>query len=94
MNRKLLRRASRQNRYISLADYRDIDKRATLAYSEMKKAWQFDYVIPNHDGEDSENWDSFYYPLADARQTLLAFTGLLEGETHSCVETWEQDMLP
>jgi hypothetical protein len=32
---------------------------------------------PNHDGEASENWDAFYYPLGDAREALLAFAALL-----------------
>jgi len=51
-------------------------------------------VIPNHDGEDSENWDSFYYPLGDARKSLLAFALLLEGETPSDVEEWEESLIP
>ena len=32
---------------------------------------------PNHDGEASENWDAFCYPLGDAREALLAFAALL-----------------
>ena len=25
--------------------------------------------LPNHDGEDSENWDAFYYPIGDAESS-------------------------
>lgn len=50
-------------------------------------------VIPNHDGEDSANWDGFYYPLGDARKSLNAFVALLEGETPAGVKHWESDLL-
>ena len=33
-------------------------------------AHHFQHVIVNHDGEDSENWNAFYFPLGDARRTL------------------------
>ena len=45
----------------SLKDLENIERRAAGAYTELKEAWRFEYVIPNHDGEDSENWDAFYY---------------------------------
>ena len=64
MRRKLLRRTARQkNNQLSLHDLEDIERRAGNAYRELQMAWQFDFVLPNHDGEDSENWDAFYYPL-------------------------------
>lgn len=50
-------------------------------------AWHFQNVIPNHDGEDSDNWDAFYYPIGDARKTLLAFVGLLQSVVQPGVET-------
>ena len=64
------------------------------AIVELGEAWKFDYVIPNHDGEDSEHWDAFYYPIGDARKTLLAFAALLQGETPPGVEHWEKDLVP
>jgi guanylate kinase len=51
-------------------------------------------VIPNHDGEDSENWDAFYYPIGDARKALMAVVALLEGIVPPSVETWEEELLP
>ena len=94
MRRKLLRRTRRQKGELSAADLREIETRASSAYRELQAAWHFQYVIPNHDGEDSENWDAFYYPIGDARKALLAFVGLLRGSVQPGVETWGEDVLP
>lgn len=94
MRRKLLRRTKRQKTNLSLKDLENIERRAASAIVELREAWKFDVVIPNHDGEDSENWDAFYYPIGDARQTLVAFAALLRGETPSGVEQWEQGLIP
>jgi guanylate kinase len=93
MRRKLLRRTQRQKNILSLKDLENIERRATSAYTELKEAWKFEYVIPNHDGEDSENWDAFYYPLGDARKALLAFADLLDGKVSSLVEKWDEHLL-
>ena len=93
MRRKLLRRTRRQNGELSLRDLEDIEKRASSAFRELQDAHYFQYVIPNHDGEDSENWDAFYYPLGNARLALLAFVSLLAGKTPSGVEHWEEDLI-
>ncbi|HXV80171.1 MAG TPA: hypothetical protein VEG60_09855 [Candidatus Binatia bacterium] len=94
MRRKLLRRTRRQKGELSLNDLENIEKRATGAYGELREAHHFEYVIPNHDGEDSENWDAFYYPLGSARRALLAFVSLLEDKTSSAVEHWEKELIP
>jgi guanylate kinase len=94
MRRKLLRRARRQKLELSAKDLENIETRAASAYRELKEAWHFDHVIPNHDGEDSDNWEAFYYPLGDARKALSAFVALLEGRVPAGVEKWEQDLLP
>ena len=70
-----------------------METRASGAYRELQAAWHFQYVIPNHDGEDSDNWDAFYYPIGDARKTLDAFVGLLQGRVQPGVEKWEKDLL-
>lgn len=93
MRRKLLRRTRRQKTELSLKDLENIEKRASSAFSELQKAYLFDHVIPNHDGEDSENWDAFYFPLGDARKSLLAFVNLIRGEKSEWVEKWEPDLL-
>ena len=93
MRRKLLRRKRKQKLELSLFDLEDIEKRAASAYKEMKMAWQFDYVIPNHDGEDSDNWEGFYYPLGDARKTLNCFLSLLKGKKPALAEKWSEDLL-
>jgi len=94
MRRKLLRRTTRQKGLLSRQDLENIEVRAASAYGELKQAWRCNYVIPNHDGEDSDNWDAFYYPAGDARQALLAFAGLIEGKKPAWVETWERDLVP
>jgi len=94
MRRKLLRRTQRQKVELSLKDLEEIERRASSAYRELQEAHHFQYVIPNHDGEDSENWDAFYYPLGDARLALNAFVSLLRGEEPVAVEHWEEDLIP
>jgi guanylate kinase len=93
MRRKLLRRTQRQKAIVSLPDLENIQRRAKSAYDELKEAWHFDHVIPNHDGEDSENWNAFYYPVGDARRALLALANLISGKVPTFVEKWEQDLL-
>lgn len=92
MRRKLLRRERRQKGELSAADLQNVETRASSAYRELQMAWQFHFVIPNHDGEDSENWEAFYYPIGDARKTLLAFVGLLQGSVLPGVEKWEENL--
>jgi guanylate kinase len=94
MRRKLLRREQRQKRDLSLRDLEEIERRAGSAYRELKEAHHFEYVIPNHDGEDSDNWEAFYYPLGDARRAFVAVVALLRGEEPKGVEKWEEDLLP
>ncbi len=94
MRRKLLRRTKRQKTILSLKDLENIEKRAASTIVELREAWKFDFVIPNHDGEDSEHWDTFYYPIGDARKSLLAFAALLRGEIPPGVEHWDKDLVP
>ncbi len=94
MRRKLLRRTHRQKLELSAKDLENIEKRASSAYGELKEAWHFDYVIPNHDGEDSDNWEAFYYPIGDARKSLNSFVALLEGRIPPSVEKWEENLIP
>lgn len=93
MRRKQLRRKTKQKVEISLNDLEDIERRVKSAYEELAMAWQFDYIIPNHDGEDSDNWEMFYWPVGDARKTLLDFKDILEGNVPTIAEKWDMDML-
>lgn len=94
MRRRLLRRTRRQKQEMSAKDLEDIEARAGNAYREMQEAWHFEHVIPNHDGEDSDHWDAFYYLIGDARKTLTSFAALLEGSVPPGVEKWEEHLLP
>jgi guanylate kinase len=70
----------------------EVEIRSTSAYRELQTAWRFQYVIPNHDGEDSENWEAFYYLIGDARKTLDSFVALLNGVAPPGVEKWGKDL--
>jgi len=94
MRRKLLRRTQKQKGTLSLKDLENVERRAGSAYREVQLAWHFDYVIPNHDGEDSENWDAFYYPIGDARRALVAFATILAGGETAYAEEWDTHLLP
>lgn len=95
MRRKLLRRTTWQKHILSKGDLEEIERRCTSAYRELQDAWRFDHVIPNHDGEDSENWTAFYHPIADGRRALLAFVALLRGDAPPAwVERWDADLIP
>jgi guanylate kinase len=94
MRRKLLRRSRRQKIELSAKDLENIEIRASSAYGELKAAWHFDYVLPNHDGEDSDNWEAFYYPIGDARRALNSFADLLQGNIPPAVEKWEESLIP
>ncbi len=92
--RKLLRRTTRQKGLLSLKDLQNIEKRAASAIVELRHAWKFDFVIPTHDGEDSENWNAFYYPISDARKALLTFVAVLQGESPAQAEHWDEELVP
>ncbi len=94
MRRKLLRRTRRQKGDLSAEDLKEIETRASSAYGELQGACRYQYVIPNHDGEDVDNWEAFYYLIGDARKTLEAFAALLKGSVAPGVEQWEEDLLP
>lgn len=93
MRRKLLRRTQKQKGMLSLRDLENIEIRATSAYGEMQQGWRFDHVICNHDGEDSDHWDAFYYPIGAARRTLKALAELLAGRPAQDAEKWERELL-
>lgn len=94
MRRKLLRRTTRHKGVLSLPDLEDIEARCGAAWRELSYAWRYDWVLPNHDGEDSENWDAFYWPLGDARRCLWDFATLLEGNAPRYAEKWPADLIP
>ena len=93
MRRKLLRRGRQLKGELSRRDLDEVERRAGRAYHELSFAPRFDAVVPNHDGEDSENWDTFPLPLGDARRTMRAVAALLAGEPASGAETWSASLL-
>lgn len=94
MRKKLLRRKQKQMGWISLPDLEDIEIRCRSAYAEMRQAFQYQYVIPNHDGEDSEDWNAFPWPIGDALQSVLDLASILNSNPRNRIERWERDLLP
>lgn len=94
MRRKLLRRTRGEKEILSLRDLENIEMRAGSVLTELREAWKYDFVIPNHDGEDSENWHAFPHPVGDARRTLQSFASLLQGEAPPHTERWDEDLIP
>jgi guanylate kinase len=80
MRDKLLRRTRKQRGSLSQSDRDDIEVRAASAWHELHFAHQFQHVIPNHDGEDSDHWGVEPVPSGDAGKSLEAFVALLRGE--------------
>lgn len=93
MREKLLRRTTRQKGVLSEQDLVDIEARCGAAYVEMRYAPQFDWVIPNHDGEDGDNWTITPCPLGDARRSLLDFAAILQGQEPQWAERWPEGLL-
>ena len=95
MRHKLLRRTQKEKGVVSLPDLQNIERRAASAFRELMLAPNFDYILPNHDGEDSENWDAYYYPIADARKSYKAFIALINSnEPADFVEQWDDHLIP
>jgi guanylate kinase len=93
MRQKLIRRTQKQKGNLIKKDLEDIEKRASSAYTELRDAHLYRYVIPNHDGEDSENWNAANYPIGDARLALNAFVALLNNEAPLGIEKWAKELV-
>lgn len=52
-------------------------------------AAKFEYVIVNHDGEDSDHWTIGRAALGDARRAVDALAALLAGKVPEHVEHWD-----
>jgi len=92
MRRKLIRRTQSHKCTLNQHDLDDIEARAQAAWHELPYALRFQWVLPNHDGEDSDNWSAFHYPLGDARKSLLDFAAMLQDETPRWAEKWPADL--
>lgn len=92
MREKLIRRTTRHKGVLTDQDYGDIEARCDAAYSELEYAPQFDWILPNHDGEDSDNWELAGYPLGEARRCLQDFAAILQGIPPQWAEKWPLEL--
>ena len=88
MKSKLLRRAEKFNLELSDTVLSNIDKRAADAYLELSDAGMFDYVIPNHNGEGSDNWEEPIPGNSDAYLAVKEFSLLLKNKKPNISEKW------
>lgn len=93
MRNRLLRRTSGWGVPLTTAQQDDLETRATAAYDELRDAWRYHHIIPNHDGEDSDHWET-PVPIGDARRTLAAFTAILLSGNSPAAEHWESGLIP
>jgi guanylate kinase len=94
MRQKLLRRIKEYGSNLDINQLEDLQQRASDAYVELKEAHHFDYIIPNHDGEDSDNWKRSLLPSGDAGRALDAFAAIVSEKSHPNIENWEENMVP
>lgn len=94
MRRKLLRRKKKQKGLASLADLQDVERRAASAARELAFANQFDYILINHDGEDSEHWSGLPTPIGDARRTIDNLMAILNYQPPPDAERWPGNLFP
>lgn len=89
MRGKLERRTIRQKGELRESDHATIKRRSESAWKEIQMAPMFDFVVVNHDGEDSDNW---FLPvlLGEARTATAAVHAGLTGEHSPSLEVWHE----
>lgn len=92
MRAKLERRTRALQGELDQAARDDIETRAGSAFGELQRAGRFDWVIANHDGEDSEHWTLLAEPIGEARRTLGALVEMLEGRKPAAAEAWTAEV--
>lgn len=91
---RLMTRTSRQRDWLDLPTLRDVERRVESGMAALRHAHELDWVIPNHDGEDSLHWTAFEEPVGDARRATEAVAALAMGEPTSWAERWDGCELP
>jgi guanylate kinase len=94
MKSKLKRRLYMQGKNLTVTRKQNINVRAEEAYVELTEAWRFDYILPNHDGEESENWNLLPHPIGEAAKTINSFYQILIGKCPANIEKWSKKLIP
>ncbi|MDZ7372063.1 MAG: hypothetical protein ONB12_12960 [candidate division KSB1 bacterium] len=81
MTPKLIARALQQGTSLTPETLHDIRIRAARAWEEILIGASYDYVLINHDGEDSPHWQETP-PSGDAGRTLEQFLQLIVKKKH------------
>jgi guanylate kinase len=79
----------RQKGQLRQQDHDTIRRRSESAWREIRMALMFDFVVVNHDGEDSDNW-SLPVLMGDARRATAAVYAGLAGQHSPDLEAWDE----
>lgn len=90
--RRILLYRRRQKIELSAKNLKKIETRAASVQPELRQVSLFECVIPNQDGEDSDNWEAFYYLIGDARKSLVALVALVKGVVPMGVEKGKRNL--
>lgn len=90
---RLLTRTDRQKDGLGLPALQDIERRVRSGWEALLRAHELDWVVPNHDGEDSLHWTAFDEPIGDARRATRAVAALIQGDQTSFAERWDAEVL-
>ena len=93
MKSKLIHRTEEFRQELTDEVLENINKRAADAFPELKDAWIYDFVIPNHNSEGSENWEEPISHDSDVFLAIKEFSILLKNEKQQISEKWERDFV-
>jgi guanylate kinase len=90
MRQKLVRRTEKQKGRLEEKDLESIYLRSKSAWKEIRMAPMFDYVVVNHDGEDSGSWTCAPVLTGEARLATEAVFAGFSGAPHKGLEHWNE----
>jgi hypothetical protein len=96
---KQYQRAEFHGRAIDKVWLTDMRHRVDDAINEIRVACNYDYVLVNHDGEGSPNWqrnnDGTFLdkPIGDAELAMDCLADILAGENPKNAEHWQCDLI-
>jgi len=80
MKSKLIRRTKKFEQELTYKVLKNINQRAADAIHELEDVSVFDFVIPNYDGEGSDNWEDPIPENSDAYLAVKEFSNTLNIE--------------
>jgi guanylate kinase len=88
MMQKLVRRADNFGIKITEKIHKNLEHRARDTWQELNMACKFNYVIVNHDGEDSAHWQDVYNLKGDAQKAVSSLAKIIYSQPDAPFEDW------